>query len=401
MRSKGFEAVRTRARRNARRSAAGRLGLLALLLALAAPALFYAVARAQEEMRPYAAKAQAKPQAPVQTKPAAPEAIRSARVRPASVTKVNFKQLAELAKRARVPPTSAPTLRAAPVPGRIKEMPAGKSVAPAAPPSSSAGGYVMGGPAQALGQDDTGGPLAASPSPSQSFLAQEDGPKVGSGTYIIPPDTNGAVGIDRVFTNTNSNYRIHDKATGAPLSTVSTDTFWASSGGSNFFDPQIQFDPYNRRWILAITSNPSSAGSSVNVAVSQTSDPAGGYYVFRFPVGCAPGAADCAPGGEWADFPMLGFNKNWIAVGMNMFDLAGTEHNDDKMLVLDYPSARAGAAVATVFGGLGIGFCNHPVTTYSATEGTLYTVRHIGSADASYQTYAITGTPAAPSLTAG
>ncbi len=47
MSSKGFKAGRTRARSHARPKAAGRLGLLALLLALAAPSLFYAVARAR------------------------------------------------------------------------------------------------------------------------------------------------------------------------------------------------------------------------------------------------------------------------------------------------------------------------------------------------------------------
>src|SRR5204863_7586677 len=35
-------------------------------------------------------------------------------------------------------------------------------------------------------------PLISSPAPSQSFLAQEDAPQVGTGTSVIPPDTAGA-----------------------------------------------------------------------------------------------------------------------------------------------------------------------------------------------------------------
>jgi hypothetical protein len=426
MRSKTFKGAGTRGRRDARQRSLAWLGLLALLPALVSTALFYA-SRVRAQVRsPIAVKLKpqapvqtaapvqtiksdaveptpagtrpvtlikARPRAPVQTKPRepvltdAPLAVTSVRIQPASVTKVNFKQLADLAKRARLSPKTTAS-RAAPIPGSIIDTPPGVNL------------DAAGGPAPAASQDDAGGPLVASPSPSQSFLAQEDGPKLdgpSAGSSIIPPDTNGAVGLDRVFTNTNSNFRVQDKATGAPLSTVSSDTFWASSGGGGFFDPQIQFDPYNRRWILAIASNAQTANSSISIAVSQTSDPAGGYNVFRFVVGCVDGAAGCASGGEWADYPMLGFNKNWVAVGVNMFDFAATANNN-KVLVLDYPSARAGTAVATIFSGAGIGFCNHPVTTYSATEETLYLVKHGSSVDATYRVSAITGTPAAPSL---
>jgi hypothetical protein len=403
MRSKGSKAGRTRARRNARPKAARRLGLLALLLALAAPALFYAVSRARAQVR--ATTVKAKPQAPVQTVASEPDAIKATSVQPASVTTVNFKQLADMAKRVRVPPATTPTLRAAPVPGSVNDTPAGTAIAPETPTASDSD--TVGGPGPGLEQDDTGGPLVASPSPSQNFLAQEDGPKIGTGIFNIPPDTNGAVGLDRVFTNTNSNYRIHDKATGAALSTVSSDTFWASSGGSGFFDPQIVYDQYNQRWILAIASNSSTANSSIEVAVSTTSDPSGSYNVFRFVVGCAGGAAGCNVQGEWADFPMIGFNKNWIAVGMNMFQVVGTGaggaqlNNNDKTLVIDYPAARANVSTATLFSGAAIGFCNYPVSTYSATEETLYLAQHLSSGGATYKISTITGTSAAPSFTLG
>jgi hypothetical protein len=441
MRSRNFKAAPTLARRDARTNATRRLGLLALLLlALAAPALFYVASRARAQSRPAgkskpqapvqtaepaparttksdavapvnrepAVVFKAGPQAPVRTRPqapvltGAPAAVVSRRIYPVAVTKVNFKRLADLAKRARPSPKTRAG-RAAPIPGSISDTPAGEDLSLATPSKGSAPTALP---------DDVGGPLVPSPSPSQSFLAQEDGPKLDgplAGFSFIPPDTNGAVGLNRVFTNTNSNFRIHDKTTGAPLSTVSSDTFWAAAGGSFYFDPQIQFDPYNQRWILAIVSDAQSANSSISIAVSQTSDPAGGYNIFRFVVGCNDGAAGCSSGGEWADYPMLGFNKNWIAVGVNMFNFAASANNSNKVLVLDYPSARAGAAVATVFtdppnstpNDTPIGFCNHPVTTYSATEETLYLAQHRSSGSATYRVNKITGTPGAPSFTLG
>jgi len=381
---------------------AGRLVLLALFLAVATPLLLVGISRARAQVRATAVRSA--PQSPAQADTAGD--ISGTRIRPSSVTTVNFRQLAEMARRAaasRGPATNVQTLQAAPLPGTVNDSPEGTL-----PSASSAAGAddadAVGGPGPVL-QDEAGGPSAASPSPSQNFLAQEDGPKVGTTSFTIPPDTNGAVGIDRVFTNTNSNYRIHDKATGAPLSTVSTDTFWASSGASGFFDPQIVFDPYQQRWLLAITSNASSANSSINVAVSQTSDPAGSYHIYRFIVGCAPGAANCNAAGEWADFPMIGFNKNWLTVTVNMFQINGTgpggaqSNVNFRAAVLDYASLRGGTAGGTIFRGTGIGFCNYPVTTYSPTEETLYLIRHLSSAGATYGISRITGTPAAPVFT--
>jgi hypothetical protein len=358
---------------------------------LAAPALLIGVGRAQEvRIAPVRKRALVKPKSEGNEA----RSVAAERVRPVSLTQVSFKQLADQqAKAARVVGIRKlpVTYRAVHPPLTIRDTPEGSPTTPA----MSGGGMRE----RVAAQFDTSAPLVPSPTPTQSFLAQEDGPKLGgpfNGFFTIPPDTNGTVGLDKVFTNTNSNYRVHNKATGAPLSTVSVDSFWASTGGGNFFDPQIQYDPYNQRWILAIASNPQNTDSSIEVAVSQTSDPQGTYNVYRFIVAATINGAP-----SWADFPMLGFNKNWIAVGYNMFTIGGNADSDARVLVFDYSAARAGASVgglsSTVFSDFG-GICEHPVTTYSPTENNLYIVRHLSSADGTYRVETITGTATAPAI---
>ena len=243
---------------------------------------------------------------------------------------------------------------------------------------------------------ETGGPLIPSPNPAQNFQAIDD-----TGNNI-PPDTMGAVGPDKIFVNVNGRYRVLDKATGTTISTVTISNFWTATGASGVFDPRVVYDPYNNRWIVAAASSGQSANSSILVGVSATSDPGGTYTLFKYTVGCAAGAQGCNTNGEWADFPMLGFNKNWVAVGWNDFAITGGANVAGKMIAIDYPSMRAGtnnSMIFTVTAGSSQNFCMHPAETYSSTEETLYVPVHFSSSSARYQLHKITGTPASPTLT--
>jgi hypothetical protein len=277
----------------------------------------------------------------------------------------------------------------APPPMTIQEQ----EVGPAAP-----GGDTIYEPQTATVGDSIPGPSAPSPSPSTSFQGEFDEAKGGgpSGSFTIPPDTMGAVGLDRVVTHVNNNYVVHDKTTGARLSVVSIDAFWAATGATGVFDPRVQYDRYNDRWLVAAVSNSRSANSSVLFGISQTPDPQGAFTLYRSVVGCAAGAAGCNAGGEWADFPMLGYNKNWVAVTWNQFTTSANAFIGGRGIVTAYPQLRAGANTSfnlpVVSSGAG-GFCMHPATTYSATEETLYFVAHISSGGASYRVFTLTGAP--------
>jgi hypothetical protein len=238
-------------------------------------------------------------------------------------------------------------------------------------------------------------PLVASPSPTATYRGLQDTAQVGTSSSYIPPDTHGAVGVDKVMVTHNNNIRILSKATGAVVSTVSLNGFWSSTGATGVFDPRVLYDPYNSRWIIIATSNASSSSSSICVGVSTSSDPSGSFSLFKVIVGTAT---------LWADYPVAGFNKNWVAIGVNMFTIAGGAFSEGRVLSVDYPTLRTGSFSGVLFTGItpaSGGFCMNPAQTFSSTEDTLFFVSHLSSGGATYKLQTMTGTAASPTLTIG
>lgn len=133
----------------------------------------------------------------------------------------------------------------------------------------------------------------------------------------FPPDTHGAVGTNLVVTMLNSQVRVLTRG-GAIVSTVPLSTFWTSTNIGSFtqvFDPRIVYDPYNNRWIASAAVEPDSSNAGILIGVSRTSSPTNtgdaGWNLRRV-------KAD-ASSIRFADFPMLGFNKDWIVVSANMY----------------------------------------------------------------------------------
>ncbi|HVF51613.1 MAG TPA: hypothetical protein VNA19_16115, partial [Pyrinomonadaceae bacterium] len=156
-----------------------------------------------------------------------------------------------------------------------------------------------------------------SPPPTKTF--KSDQLDLGS----IPPDTMGAVGPNHVVTTTNEKVVTHNRQ-GQVLSTVTLDAFWATVllGGAapSTFDPKIYYDRFNSRYIIITTANAQAETSATLFAVSQTNDPLGTWNRYAIDADAAATAA----GGKWADYPSVGFNKNWIAVQVNLFGFGTT-----------------------------------------------------------------------------
>lgn len=299
-------------------------------------------------------------------------------IRPVATAVVNMKQL-----------VAAEKLRPAPTGVKMSFIPNGKAK------------YTE--PTDGLPQPYIPSPIyqnriqVPSPGPVLNYQAAPDEAVGGgtSGSYTIPPDTYGAVGLDKVMITVNNNYKILNKNTGAQLSLVGMNSFWSALGAdaTSTFDPRTVYDPYNNRWIVSAVAQGSSVNSRLLFGISQTHDPEGNYTLFAFD-------PDPSATTVWADYPTMGFNKNWVAISLNMFTISGGTFNDSRLVVLDYPALLAGTATATFVTGIGQSTL-HFAETYSSTENTLYGVSHIGSATATYRFHTITGTPAAPVVSIG
>ncbi len=128
----------------------------------------------------------------------------------------------------------------------------------------------------------------------------------------IPPDVSAAVGFDHLFMALNNRFRIQTKD-GDILRDEDqqlSNGFWSAVDTGALFDPKIIYDPYNNRWVYIIDSRPNSPLSALYVAVSHSADPMGGWSIYSI---------DADPeNDQWADFPSVGFNKNWIVINVNM-----------------------------------------------------------------------------------
>ena len=159
-------------------------------------------------------------------------------------------------------------------------------------------------------------------------------------TGWIPPDTQGAAGPAHLMETINGGVAFYDKGSGALISETTLQAFWSrfgtAAGQPDYFsfDPRVQYDQYNGRFIVTSDGNgsttPSSAGSWILIAVSATSDPTGNWYEWALP-------ANSDDPNSWPDYPTLGIDGGHIYIAANMFDNSNTYHQGDVLVVPEAP----------------------------------------------------------------
>ncbi len=202
-------------------------------------------------------------------------------------------------------------------------------------------------------------PLQLSPAATTSFNGVLD-----NGT-LIPPDIEGAAGPTYIIETTNQQFNIYAKSGGNPIKTISPGTLFASTGGSGYFDPHVLYDPNAGRFLLCIAGNLSNSHGAVFIAVSQTSDPTGNWYVSSFD---ATGNTT-----DFLDFPMIGYNTNWVVITGNDFYSNNTV--GAKIYVLNRATLYGGSASSVSTFTDNSSFCITPAQTIDNTQTTEFLVQ--------------------------
>ncbi|MFP5245652.1 MAG: hypothetical protein ACLGH0_03075 [Thermoanaerobaculia bacterium] len=185
---------------------------------------------------------------------------------------------------------------------------------------------------------------------------------LGDDGTAIPPDTHGAAGLEHLMVTLNTQVRVMTR-TGTPITTVAHDAFWSSTGS---FDPKVHYDHVSDRWIFVALEGAWSANSNLLIAVSDTSNPTGTWTIHRIP-------ADQEELGAWADFPIVGFNEDYLAVTVNMFTIAnGGDFVQAQVFVFDKPALYADN-LDFVYYELPYDFCLAPTINWDA-NAPLYLV---------------------------
>jgi len=178
------------------------------------------------------------------------------------------------------------------------------------------------------------GKAPTSPLASDSFQGLRDN------LQYIPPDTHGAVGTNYLVAVGNGSVQIQARS-GAVVSLTTLDNFWSSvlpNVSLGTFDPKILYDATRDRFIFTACYAGFDTNSSVLIGVSATGDPTGNWFLYRI-------QAD-ATGLLWADYPSIGFNRNWVVVTMNMFTIAAGAFDHANVYIFDKANLMAGGATA-------------------------------------------------------
>jgi uncharacterized protein (TIGR03437 family) len=127
-----------------------------------------------------------------------------------------------------------------------------------------------------------------------------------------PPDTTGAVGPQHIMTTLNSEIQIQTRS-GAVLSRVALEEFWKTAGPIREFatDPHVLYDRAADRWVMCVLADPDLTTSALLIGASKTGDPTGAWSLYRINVDPA--------GALSGDYPLLGFNDNWVVATVNMY----------------------------------------------------------------------------------
>jgi hypothetical protein len=175
------------------------------------------------------------------------------------------------------------------------------------------------------------GRVLSAPSPTGVSF---DGVGVGLAGFVPssnPPDTNGRVGAKQYVQWNNTSFAVFDKTTGELLfGPVAGNTLFQSLGGDcathNDGDPVVSFDILAGRWVLSqFVVGGSPDFSHQCVAVSQTEDATGEYFLYDF----------VTDPDNFVDYPKTGVWPDGYYMTGRIFNASGTAFLAGRIFVFE------------------------------------------------------------------
>ncbi|MCP4345307.1 MAG: hypothetical protein GY795_07250, partial [Desulfobacterales bacterium] len=137
--------------------------------------------------------------------------------------------------------------------------------------------------------------------------------------FTYPPDTVGDVGPDHYVQMVNAAFAVFDKSGNILTEETPINALWEGEdcmcAETNNGDPIVLYDSLADRWLLSQMSV-SGEGYHMCIAISQTPDPTGAYYLYDFEV---PAVPDYPKFGVWPDAYYMSSNER-PDVGAFAFD---------------------------------------------------------------------------------
>jgi hypothetical protein len=130
----------------------------------------------------------------------------------------------------------------------------------------------------------------------------------------------------------------------------------------------VLYDPYANRWIMSAGANAATASAYILIGVSETSDPTGGWFLYKVKVD--------ASGNGWADYPTLGFNGDWIVVQANVFTVSAGAFVGSNIYAFDKADLYAGGAGQYTMFQDPTGYTDYPAVTHDNAIAIEYLVRN-------------------------
>lgn len=162
-------------------------------------------------------------------------------------------------------------------------------------------------------------PAASLVSPLVSFEGLNSGNNATVfGFQVSPPDTVGDVGPNHYVQMVNLTFRVFDK-TGNPLTAALKVSsifapLGAPCGARDDGDPIVLYDPLADRWMLSQFCTVADPFNHQVIAISQTPDPSGPYFLYDFRM----------PNNKFNDYPKFGVWTDAYYMTDNQFNQAGT-----------------------------------------------------------------------------